>query len=135
MALITWSDELSVKIKEIDNQHKKLIDLINSLNDAMKVGKGKEVMDKILKELTSYTVTHFSNEEKYFDKYGYPDTKAHKETHTAFVNKMTEFKDKFEQGKLSLSIEVMNFLSDWLKKHIMGTDQKYSSFFNGKGLN
>jgi hemerythrin len=134
MALINWSDSLSVNVKEIDLQHRKLIDMINELNEAMRVGKGKESLGKILNGLISYTATHFKQEERYFDKYGYPDTVNHKKEHVAFVKKVTDFKDGFENNNLAVTMEVMNFLSDWLKNHIKGTDKKYSKFFNEKGL-
>jgi hemerythrin len=134
MALINWSDSLSVNVKEIDLQHSKLIDMINELNQAMKIGKGKDSLGKILNGLISYTATHFKQEERYFDKYGYPDTVNHKKEHAAFVKKVTDFKDGFEKNNLAVTMEVMNFLSDWLKNHIKGTDKKYSKFFNEKGL-
>jgi len=134
MALIQWNDSLSVKVAEIDQQHKRLIAMINELHDAMKQGKGKDVLGKIINGLSSYAVMHFSTEEKYFDRFGYPETESHKKKHVAFVKKVLEFKDGFEKGELNLTLNVMNFLSDWLKNHIMGTDKKYSQFFNEKGL-
>ena len=134
MSLITWNDRLSVKVAEIDQQHKKLITMINELNDAMKVGKGKDALGAIVNNLIVYTMTHFKTEEKYFAQFGYPDTDQHKKEHEAFVKKVSDFKDGFENRKISLTIEVMDFLSDWLKNHIMGTDKKYSQFFNEKGL-
>lgn len=134
MALITWNESYSVNVAEIDRQHQKLIGMVNELNEAMKIGKGKEKVGKILSELVSYTVTHFKAEEKYFDQFGYPETDQHKKEHAAFIEKVTDFKSEFESRSLFLTIEVMNFLSDWLKNHIMGTDKKYSRFFNEKGL-
>lgn len=134
MALITWDDSFSVRVAEIDQQHQKLVALINDLNDGMRQGKGKEALAKIITGLLGYTVTHFKAEEKYFDQYGYPDKDQHKKEHGDFVQKVTDFKMGFEAGKLGLSIEVMDFLGNWLKKHIKGTDQKYSQFFNAKGL-
>ncbi|MCK9363574.1 MAG: bacteriohemerythrin [Syntrophales bacterium] len=134
MALIDWSDSLSVNVAEIDQQHKKLIAIINELNDAMRIGAGKDVLGKIVNSLISYAAIHFKTEEKYFAQFGYPDTDNHKKEHVAFVQKVADFKDGFEKRKLSLTIEVMNFLSDWLKNHIMKTDKKYAQFFNEKGL-
>ena len=134
MALITWDDSFSVNVADIDRQHQKLISMINELNDAMKQGKGKDILGKIVNGLISYTATHFKTEENYFERFGYPDANQHKKEHIAFVQKVSDFKNGFEKGKLSLSIEVMNFLSDWLQNHIKGTDKKYSQFFNGKGL-
>ena len=83
--------------------------------------------------LASYTVTHFKTEERYFDQLGYPETDSHKKEHVAFVEKVTDLKNKFETRNLLLTIEVMDFLSDWLRGHIMGTDKKYSGFFNETG--
>jgi hemerythrin len=132
--LIQWSESLSVKIAEIDGQHKKLIDLINELNEAMGQGKGRTVIGKIVEGLVSYTEYHFRTEERYFDLFGYPEKISHKKEHTAFVARVTAFKDDLAKGKIALSIEVMNFLSDWLRNHIKGVDMKYSPFFLEKGL-
>ncbi len=134
MTLIKWDDSFSVKVAEIDKQHQKLISMINELNDAMKQGKGNDVLGKIINELINYTVFHFSTEEKYFDQFGYPGKASHKNEHAAFVKKVSEFKDKFEKAEVGLSIEVMNFLKDWLKNHIKVIDMKYSQFFNEHGL-
>lgn len=134
MASITWDESYSVNVAEIDRQHQKLIGMLNDLNEAMKIGKGKDTLGKILSGLLSYTMTHFRTEEKYFDQFGYPETEHHKKEHEAFIEKVTDFRNKFESRNLFLTIEVMDFLSDWLKNHIMGTDKKYSSFFNEKGL-
>jgi hemerythrin-like metal-binding protein len=124
MALITWSNALSTGISEQDNQHKKLIDLINQLNEAMQSGKGTEVMGKVLSELVNYTVYHFSFEEKLMDQHKYEDTAAHKAEHAKFVQTAGDFKKKFDSGTAVVSVELMNFLRDWLTNHIMKTDKK-----------
>ncbi len=134
MALINWNSDLSVNVAEIDQQHQKLISMINELNDAMKQGKSKDIMGKIVGDLISYTATHFKTEEKYFAQFQYPDADSHNKEHSAFVQKVTGVKERFENGQISLSIEIMNFLRDWLQKHIKGTDKKYSKLFNENGL-
>jgi hemerythrin len=134
MTLITWTDSFSVKVSEIDKQHKKLIDMINNLHEAMKEGKSKEVMGDILKSLLSYTETHFKLEEKYFDLYNYPAKENHKAKHKQFIDTVTKFKNDFDSGKTTLSLEVMNFQKDWWTKHINGTDKEYAKFFNDHGL-
>jgi hemerythrin len=134
MALIQWNDSFSVGVVEIDKQHQKLVGMINDLNDAMRQGKGKDVLGKIIKGLIGYAETHFRTEEKYFDQFGYPDANNHKKEHSDFVMKVAEFKDGFDRRKLGLSIEVMSFLSKWLQNHIKGVDKKYGPFFNEKGL-
>ncbi|MCP3943643.1 MAG: hemerythrin family protein [Desulfobacteraceae bacterium] len=135
MALINWNDSLSVNVAEIDLQHQKLISMINDLHDAMKIRKAKEVLGKIIDELLDYTVTHFSVEEKYFAQFNYPETASHKKEHTAFVDKIKDVKKGFDEERLMISMDIMNFLKSWLENHIKGTDKKYSSLFNAKGLN
>jgi hemerythrin len=134
MALINWDESLSVNVAEIDKQHKVLISLINELHDAMKAGKGKDALAKILHGLVSYTESHFQVEEKYFAQFSYPDALAHKKEHTAFVQKVSDFKQGFDKGGMTVTIEVLYFLRDWLQSHIKGSDKKYSAFFNAKGL-
>jgi len=134
MAIIQWNESLSVDIAEIDTQHQRLIRMINDLNDAMRQGKGKEVLGKIITGLITYTRTHFKAEEDYFAQFGYPDAATHKQEHVRFVEKVASFKQEFEQGKLGLSLEIMSYLSDWLQGHIKGVDKKYAPFFHSKGL-
>ena len=102
--------------------------MVNELTDAMKAGQGKDVLGKILDGLISYTASHFQLEEKYFQQIKYPDAAAHKKEHAAFVQKVTEFKKEFDAGRVTVSVNILQFLSKWLQSHIKGTDQKYSSF-------
>jgi len=114
MGFIEWSDKLVTRVKECDEQHKKLVSLINELYDAMKQGKGKEVLDKMLDELVKYAGYHFTTEETLMTKYGYPgpDFAAHKREHEAFKAKIKEFLDKKAKGEVTLTVELMSFLKD-----------------------
>lgn len=134
MALISWSDSLSVKVKQFDDQHKKLVDMVNQLFDAMKAGKGNQVMGDILKSLIQYTQTHFAAEERIMKQYGYPDVEAHKKEHNALVMQVLDLQKQFQEGKAVLTQNVMTFLRDWLSKHIQGDDKKYGVYLNGKGV-
>lgn len=134
MALVNWSDQLSVNIRQIDEQHKKLVSMLNELHDAMLNGKGRDVLSQILDGLAEYTVTHFATEENLMKKYNYPGYVNHKAEHDRFVEKVSEFKEKLSQGQLTLTMEVLNFLKDWLTSHIMGSDKKYGPFLNERGI-
>ncbi len=134
MALITWSDALSVQVREIDDQHKRLVQLINSLHDAMKAGQGKEALEKTLQELANYAVYHFRTEENYMQQFSYAGYASHKLKHDAFVKKVTAFQADYVAGKLGLSIELMNFLRDWVTTHIRETDRNYTGTFLRHGL-
>ncbi len=128
MALLEWDEKLSVSIKEIDDQHKKLFEIINSLHAAMKHGKGVDIIEEIISELKDYTHYHFSAEEAYMEKANYSEIASHRDCHREFVNKLEDFQKELDESKFGLSIKVMHFLADWLVKHIKDTDQKYSSF-------
>jgi hemerythrin len=134
MALIEWKESLSVSIPKYDNQHKKLIALINQLHEAMSAGKGKDVLGKVFAELLDYTKTHFADEEAEFKKHAYPEYPLHKSEHDRLTNEVKKYYEEFMAGKGSLSIEIQAFLRDWLQKHIMGTDKKYVPFMTSKGV-
>ena len=134
MPLMTWNNDLSVNIKEIDSQHKKLVDLINELHDEMMAYKGKDVLGKVLSELLSYTKTHFFTEEKIMNSNGYPAYLTHKQEHDKLTKKVAELKNDFDAGKIVLGTEVMKFLKDWLTNHIMKSDKAYTPFLNSKGI-
>lgn len=137
MSLMTWNDnEFSVNIKLLDTHHKRLFGLVNDLHDAMKQGGAKDILGKVFSELIDYTVYHFRAEEELFQKYGYPEYAQHKKEHEDLTKQVLELKDKFDKDKLMcvLTIETMDFLKDWLKNHICGSDKKYGPFLNSKGV-
>lgn len=134
MPLVKWDDTLSVHIDEIDDEHRKLIDLLNEIDQAMRQQRGREIVDQIIDSLIGYAKTHFLTEERYFERYGFPDAEEHKREHAFFIVKVYGFKREFDQGKLTLSIEILHFLTDWLCQHIKGADQRYGEFFRELGV-
>jgi hemerythrin len=132
--LIEWNEELWIGIREIDDQHKILVDLINELHQAMLARRTNEALHGIIERLVNYTETHFGNEERYFASFGYADTAAHVQAHRGFVTKIRNFKTDLASGKLLLSMEVMTFLKEWLIQHILGTDRKYVALFKERGI-
>jgi hemerythrin len=133
MALIEWNDSYSVGNNTFDAQHKKLFALLDNIFEAMKTGKGKEVIGPVLQELKNYTVTHFSAEERLMEKHNYPDMASHIKQHKAFVDKVADITTKYNAGKMVMTIEISSFLKDWLVNHIQGVDRKYKDFFISKG--
>jgi len=134
MNLISWDNSLSVNVEKIDKQHQKLIEMINQLHSKMKEGKGNKFTEEIIGKMAEYTKIHFSTEEKYFDLFDFEESDKHKAEHKAFIEKVAEFQDKLKKGELSLSIEVLSFLTNWLTNHIKGSDKKYTKCFNEHGL-
>jgi hemerythrin-like metal-binding protein len=132
--LMPWSAKLETGIQDIDDQHRKLVGMINSLHRAMKLKKGARESGRILGDLADYTVFHFSHEETLFDRHQYPDRASHREIHQALVGKVKEFQGQFAQGQAALSMDLMDFLKDWLKNHILKTDMDYAPFLRSRGV-
>ena len=132
--LMRWDSSLQLGITQIDDQHKQLVGMINDLHRAMKQRQTLAVSAGILERLISYTVMHFAVEEKLFQKYGYPEYDQHKKIHEKLVVQVKEFKTKVEQGDATISMELMDFLKDWLANHIKGTDKKYVPFLKQQGV-
>ena len=128
MALLNWSDEFSVGIEIIDKQHMILVRAINLLAMAVERNGSNELLSEIFKTLVDYTNTHFSYEEELFEFYGYPQTDKHKSEHKALLNKVLEFKGQWEAGHADIGPDVLRFLVDWLRHHILGSDKKYSGY-------
>lgn len=144
MAFLEWDPRFSVKIAEIDQQHKKLIGFINRLHESMQPAGNQNALETAIEELSAqatvinemveYSSYHFSTEEKYMRQYMYPDYEIHKKEHEYFINKVRTLKSDFDSGKAILSSQIMEFLKEWLSGHILGVDKKYEPFFQAKGL-
>jgi len=134
MPRILWNKNLSVHVSVFDEDHKRLIDLLNQLYDAIVIGQVDDVVPSILLELVDYTKVHFKKEERAFEKYNYPQLEEHKKIHSDFVKQLDEFVGLFKSGKASVGIPVFNMLFSWVQDHIMKVDKGYSEFLNNAGL-
>ena len=134
MSFIQWSNELSVSVAVIDEQHKKLISIVNDIHDTVVAGAERTALNKIFDELISYTVYHFKTEEGFFERTGYGEKDAHRAQHNELTQKALELQASFEQGSATVSYEVLDFLHDWLMTHILGSDRKFGAFLAARGL-
>jgi methyl-accepting chemotaxis protein len=132
--LIKWNDRIAVKVKVFDAQHKKLINIINKLHRSMKTRQTGAAIGAILTELVEYTKTHFKAEEDAMRKHGYPGLAAQQRQHRDLIEQVSEARKKMATGNAMLSMEVMEFLKNWLISHIQGSDREYGPFFNSKGI-
>ena len=126
--LVQWSDSLATGIRVFDDQHKTLCDYINKLHRAMQERQTSSVMNEIIADLKEYTIMHFGAEEKYFNKTSYPEKEKHAKIHRAFEAKVQACEEELKKGTAQVSMELLNFLKDWLINHIKGMDAHYAPY-------
>ena len=129
-----WRRDFELNIREMDNQHRELVSIINQLQGAINQGKGKEELAQILDNLLNYTDYHFAAEEKLMKKHAYPGFDEHRRKHAAMREKVVSLVREYNQGRVSMAFSVLKFLQDWLSKHIMGTDKQYGIYLTKKGV-
>ena len=131
---LEWDSSFATGIRSIDDQHRKLFDMVNDLHDAMQQKRTKEAIGQILNRLIEYTGSHFAHEENAFRKTSYPDEAAHKQEHTKLVGQVLDLQGKFNAGEAVLTQSVIEFLQDWLINHIKGTDKRYAPHLSKNGI-
>ncbi|MGL1956790.1 MAG: bacteriohemerythrin [Colwellia sp.] len=131
---VKWKEEYSVGILHIDQDHKKLISLLNQFTIAYDYAMSEAFEKEALEELISYTKYHFQREEKLMDENEYPDVIAHKAQHKEMINQVEKFVKIYqEKGHDSLK-EISEYLTAWLINHINGTDKAYSQYLHDRGV-
>ena len=125
---LLWSNTLSVDVDEIDEDHRRLVDLFNILNHAVTDGEAKVYIEAVLEELISCTVWHFRHEERLMLKHAYPEFEAHKTEHAELIDSVRALQQKFDQQGQRLSSEDIEFLEHWLTEHILITDMKLGAY-------
>lgn len=126
MAIIIWNESYNLGIEEIDRQHRKLVNIINELNDGMEFeGNSREIMT-LLDQLIDYTHYHFASEEQYMllKDYDAQDFKTHQGEHIAFLKKIREKQSQCHNDPENVSDELLDYLVDWMVNHILGEDKK-----------
>ncbi len=134
MSTFAWNDSYSVHVHQFDAQHQKLFQIINSLADAMRVGKGEDVIREVVGQLAVYTRTHFLQEEVAMRQTGYPDLASHQAQHNKLMADVEKYKADLDHGRKPNLVAVLNFVQNWLVQHIQKSDKKYSDHLNAHGL-
>lgn len=134
MALVNWVDDYSVNIKEMDEQHKKLIQLINGFYDTLRSDVDKETISTLLNEVIDYTKVHLSREEEIMREYDFPEYETHKIDHDDFTARVMDIKKQYEEGDNSAVSKIAILLCSWLMNHIAFQDKKYGVHCNNKGV-
>ena len=125
---LVWSQVLSVEVDEIDEDHRKLLDLFNILNHSLTDGESQEYLEAVLEELINCTVWHFSHEERLMLKYGYKEISEHKAKHQELINSAKELQHKILQTDKLIADAEIAFLEGWLTEHILTDDMRLGTY-------
>lgn len=123
-----WHDSLATGIDEIDQQHRILVGMLEELRAAYCSKQDYTLLSKIILALSEYTEYHFGTEEKLMRQHNYPYITSHLAEHDEFHSRSVQFLFEFVEDKEELSTHVLHYLSDWLVRHIMGTDKRLGAF-------
>ena len=127
MPLFLWDQTCSVNIPEIDRQHQYLFALINHLHEAMLFGHGRLLVAGVLKELAAYAGSHFASEEAYMRGTAYHGLALHQAEHAFYLQKLRTFTEQFDNGTTELTVEIMSFLENWIRRHVQHSDKEFGS--------
>ena len=124
MAKYIWTDQLNLGIEVIDQQHRRIVEYINQLDDARSRGLSRDEISWLIGELVDYTISHFGFEESMQEEAGYPFSKSHKKVHDLFAQRVNSFKERLDKGE-DVTKELNSMLVTWLFNHIKRDDLDY----------
>ncbi|MEW5774037.1 MAG: bacteriohemerythrin [Thermodesulfobacteriota bacterium] len=134
MQRAVWDGSLAVNIDSVDEQHKRLVAMINEAQDFVRQDKPGTDLVYLIKKLFQYAEEHFATEEKYMADSAYPDAPAHKAEHVAFRRHAETFNLDLVLRTPHLANDILRYLWDWLRLHIAATDKKMGDFLASRGV-
>ncbi len=134
MEKIEWNASFNTGVKKLDDQHKRIIDMINKLVEMGDLEVNSETIADILLRMSEYSREHFNTEEEYMLKYNFPDYSSQKAQHLEFKKKTADLCFETWEYKKSVPAEILTYLKEWWVNHILKSDMKYKTFFNEKGI-
>ena len=132
--MIEWEEKYSVGIISIDEQHKKIIDIINRIIAAKELDDNTKEITEILNEMAAYSHEHFKTEETHMIEFKYPEYQYHKEEHIDFSLRTLAYQSRVITGDNRVANAILEYLKSWLVNHIQKTDKKYSDCFKKNRL-
>lgn len=136
MVFIEWKKEYEMGFREIDKQHRKLVDLINrayELHSKGSIKKNKQVGERLFADLLELARVHFSTEEKYFEEYDYDGKDEHMQKHLDLMEQLLRFQIMLDSGKCDCS-RFLKFIKKWFDIHCKKYDRGYVKCFKNHGL-
>ncbi len=132
--MIEWEEKYSVGISMPDEEHKKLIGILNKAIFTKEHNDNPEEIKEVLREMTNYALTHFKTEETYMKEFNYPEYQDHKEEHRHFSTAIIAYHDKVIKDDSQIANMIIEYLKWWLVNHIQVTDKKYIDCFKRNSI-
>lgn len=123
MSRIQWSDAFATGIHVIDQQHKRIVNYINQLDDVSQ-GDDRKLLREVLFNLVDYTLSHFTFEEALMEESGYPGACIHSQTHDSFRERISDYQRRLDNNE-DIRDELGKLLKSWLVAHIADDDNSY----------
>lgn len=132
ISLLRWSDRYSVGNNDIDNDHRRLFEIINMLQEMQLTGDNAGQFAEVLSSLFDYSMYHFNREEEYMNQISYDEIEAHRNEHKKYIVKISTFNSDFFSVRRPDETDVIEFLTNWWTNHILKSDVKYELFKSQK---
>ncbi|MBF0160116.1 MAG: bacteriohemerythrin, partial [Magnetococcales bacterium] len=131
---LNWSDDLSVGVATLDQDHQRLVDILNRLHALMKEGGGRDSVGTLLQEFIDFTRSHFAREEQYMRDCDFPKLNKQMEQHRTLVQALDSMKERFDRGDFALAIDLIAIGKAWLVSHIMHNDMEYKPYMQARKM-
>lgn len=132
MEFLKWTDDLSVGNPLIDEDHRHLFNLLERLHQDMSSGQINQETQSIIDALRDYTESHFSREEEFMRKIGYPQYATHKAEHDRFVSEVCALQSRVARGARTAQLDIDQFLAKWLREHVLVRDMALAAAIRGE---
>jgi hemerythrin len=128
--ILTWTEDLAVGYGLIDDQHKELFSRYNNLLQACREGKGRATIAPLLDFLADYVTSHFAEEERFMERYAFPERAEHMQQHRELIRQVNEVRKELQENGATILVTatISQTLLDWLLKHVRQTDVKLGRF-------
>ncbi|BDU69930.1 hypothetical protein GETHOR_20310 [Geothrix oryzae] len=129
-----WNTRYNTGIHIIDEQHQELFATVDRLRKSVQGGSAREEIEALLSDLIQCSERHFSTEEAFMAKFGYPDLTQHVSEHASMLTSLHELHAKFRESPHALALMVPTFMEGWLKHHISDGDFGFVTFLKARNL-
>jgi hemerythrin-like metal-binding protein len=129
---LVWLEEYSVGVKELDDQHHHLLNIINSLLLEKQEKITGDTLSETISSMVHHAYVHFASEEKYMEQVNYPDLKQHVLEHVSFILRTLELSLKVKEGTSNNQLELLSYLTEWYASHVLGADRLYVPYLAAK---